>query len=265
MAVGLVACDEAAPRHGDPPDLTPVAGAALELPDSEAAFLNALVPLPEGDVRVTYDVTGPIGMHGTLVATARAGGYRHEAWAVEVGMPDEVDGGAPRRIEGSRLRTPDVSWTDAVGGAAVVRTQALGDVARAYLELEPGLQSLVAYRIGQWRRDIAQGRKTHPGTTDVVLDQPCLVTHVASHRVCVWEETGLPLTYAGEAFAVRATAIETNLAVDDDLFEVPPGGERAADDGARVDPRALVIALAAGDFAEVVALTQPGLGLATPQ
>ena len=226
-----IGCQSTPPAAGEPSRLAPVSAPAVDLPETEDDFLRTLMPLPGGDVRITYCVSGPAGMQGTLVATARAGGYRHESWSVEVPLPPIAEEPAGlRRVEGSRVGTPDLIWSDAVAGAPVVRRRSLGALAEAFVDLEPGLQSLVMFRVRGWRDDLAEARDRYPGVTDEVQGQTCLVTTVASHRVCVWEETGLPLSYEGDAFHVRATAIESGIRVDERLFEIPAGGQHAPED-----------------------------------
>ena len=91
-----------------------------------------------------------------------------------------------------------------------------------------------------------------------MLDRECLVTRVAAHRLCVWEETGLPLQYTGAAFDVVAQRIEIDAAIPEGAFELPPGGQRAPEQ-APLDPAASLQRLAAGDVAELAILLQPGL------
>lgn len=242
----------------------PVAADATALPSDAAEFLAALQPSSHGTVRVTYDVTGPAGMGGTLVVTQRPGGIRHETWALEIPLPStELSESQMKthRLEGARIVTPDVVWTDAVDGAAVVRRAPLGELARAYEALDPGLQSLVMYRVRYWQDEMQRGRSEHAGEVELHLGRTCLLTRVASHRVCVWEDTGLTLSYAGEAFRVVATRIEVEVEVDDVLFEIPDGGQRAVDDAQPLDGGQAIIRLASGDYADLAGWLRPSLQL----
>jgi hypothetical protein len=267
-AIGLLVA-AACSRQGAEPEAVrdfelPPAADAPDFPRDAEGFLQALLPSPHGAVRIVYDVSGPAGMTGTLRVTSRPGGLRHEAWAIQVPLPSsDGDEEAPesKTVEGSRIVTPDVVWTDAVDGAAVVHRAPLGSLARAYADLDPGLQSLVAYRVADWRAHLSQGRVEHPGETETMLGYTCLLTRVASHRVCVWEDTGLTLSYAGDAFRIVATEIETELDVDDSLFEIPEGGQRAVDDQAAVDGHEAIVRLAAGDYADLAAWLRPSLQL----
>lgn len=250
-------CSPDAPPRADTQTLAPPASTTVPLPDSAESFLRQLAPLPFEAVRVHYDVTGPAGMTGDLTVIARPGGLRREDWRLEVPVPEHD----PIVIGGSMIATASAQWTDAVQGAPVVHSVPLRALAEAYLELQPELRALVMFRIGQWHDALEKGRSEHPGTRERVLGQPCLQTSVASHRVCVWEQTGLPLTYEGEAFQVRARAIDIDPTIDPSRFTIPPGAKDPPEAGRPLDAEAGIARLAGGDFAELAVWLQPGLRL----
>jgi hypothetical protein len=258
LALGLLACEATPPAVPDfselqPPDRVLVS----DLPETRDAFLAELAPLPFDAVKIAYEVTGPGGLHGTLELLATPGGYRREAWKLE--LPTTAI--EPIAIEGAAIHTPDRTWTDAVDGAAIVRDVPLGDIADAYLELPPASRAEVAATLRRFHAELAAGRRARPGTRARVQDRDCLLTRVAAHRVCVWEETGLPLQYTGAAFDVVAQHVDVAPTVPRRAFELPPGARRATEDVPPLDPTRTLERLAAGDVAELAILLQPGLRL----
>ena len=251
----LLGCEAA---ESEPPDFAelepPERVVVVDAPETREAFLLELAPMPVGAVRIAYDVTGPGGMVGSLEVLAAAGGFRRETWTLE--LPTAA--GDPIPIAGSTIVTPDRSWTDAVDGPAVVRELPLGPIADAYVKLPSTARSDVASTLRRFHSELAEARRTRPGTRAEVLGRDCLVTRVAAHRVCVWEETGLPLQYTGAAFDIVAHDIETDVALPERAFELPADGKHATDDPA-LDAGKSLERLAAGDVAELAVLLQPGL------
>ncbi len=251
----LLACESTPP---DPPDFAelqpPDRVQVVDAPQTREAFLAELAPMPFASVRIEYEVTGPGGMHGSLELLAAPGGYRREAWTLE--LPTAA--GDPIPIEGSTIVTPDRSWTDAVDGTALVRDVPLGPIADAYVKLPTEARIDVASTLRSFHTELAAARRARPGTRAEILGHDCLVTRIAAHRLCVWEETGLPLQYTGAAFDVVARRIETDGPLPERAFELPAGGRRATEDAA-LDPAKSLERLAAGDVAELAVLLQPGL------
>lgn len=255
--VVLLACESTPPVTPDFPELQPPDSVTvIDVPESREAFLAELAPLPHASVSIAYEVTGPGGMHGTLELLAAPGGYRRETWSLS--LPTAV--GEPIAIAGSAIQTPDRSWTDAVEGAAVLSDVPLGAIADAYAKLDPQARRDITSTLRRFHADLAAGRRARPGNRARVQDRDCLVTRVAAHRLCVWEETGLPLQYTGAAFDVVAQRIEIDAPIPDGAFELPPGGQRAPEQTA-LDPAKSLERLAAGDVAELAILLQPGLRL----
>lgn len=254
VTCALAGCRTEPPEPMTEPDLGSIGEHAPALPDTEQAFLEALAPMALQGVGIDYEVTGPAGMHGTLRIVARPGGYRHERWELTLpGVDEGID------VNGSMVVTPEASWTDAVQGAALVHPLPLRALARAYLELPPELQTLVMYQIRQWHDALAQARREHPGSIDRILGRPCLQTEVASHRLCVWEDTGLPLSYDGDSFQVHAVRIEIAPDIDAEAFTIPDSAQPAVDAPPAFDAHDSITRLAGGDFAELALWLQPGL------
>jgi hypothetical protein len=258
LVLGLIACEATPPELPDfaelqPPDAVIVSDA----PETREAFLAELAPMPFATVRIEYDVTGPGGMDGMLELLAAPGGFRREAWSLQ--MPTTTV--EPIAIEGSAIQTPDRAWTDAVDGPALVRDVPLGPIADAYLALPPASREDVASTLRRFHAELEAGRRVRPGQRAQVQGRDCLVTRVAAHRLCVWEQTGLPLQYTGAAFDVVARRIEVAPTVPAHAFDLPPGGRRATEQPLPVDPARSVERLAAGDVAELARLLQPGLRL----
>jgi hypothetical protein len=230
----------------------------LDAPTTRETFLAELAPLPHDAVRIEYDVTGPGGMVGTLDLLAAPGGRRRESWSLTLARA-HAD---PIAIKGGAVQTADRAWTDAVDGAAVVRRVPLGPIADAYLRLPDLARVKVMASLRRYHAELAAARATHRGERETVNGQSCLLTRVAGHDLCIWEETGLPLRYQGMTFTILARAITLDGDVDAAAFALPPGGTRAADDDTVFDAASSLERLAEGDAAELGRILQPGLRFA---
>lgn len=256
--VGLGACRE--PRAFVAPVLEVSDNVeVLDVPTSEAEFLAELAPLPFAALQVSYDVSGPGGIEGTLEVLTTAGGFRREQWSLTLLVGED----RREHIQGATIQTPSLVWNDGVEGAAVVHEVPLRSLAQAYLKASLPTQRAVTRHLRQWHQSLANAREQYPGQRESVLGVSCLRTTVAGHAVCLWEDTGLPLAYQSEAFEIRAREIELEPEVAANAFEIPDGGRRAADRAQRLDPDASLERLAEGDFVEVAHLLQPGLRLAS--
>ncbi|MEM6289859.1 MAG: hypothetical protein AAGA54_01295 [Myxococcota bacterium] len=251
----LMACADAPVQSSEPTLEVPDAVEIDDLPQTREAFLAELAPLPEGPVSVTYQVSGPGGMTGTLTVLAAEGARRHEQWSLLLPMA----GAEPVRIEGASIQTPDLLWTDAVEGSAALQALPLGRLADAYFDLEPQTRASVTKHVRGWHDEVSRGSAAHPGAVDAVLGQACLRTRNAGQSLCVWETTGLPLEYRSEVFVMVATEIQRGVEAPADAFEVPAGGQQATGSNDAFDPAESLKRLADGDLAEVASLLQPSL------
>ena len=229
--------------------------AATVVPDTREGFLAVLAPLPSDAVRVTYDVAGPGGLSGELEILLLPGGRRREAWLLELPLPD----GATHRIESSAVQTEDYAWVG-TGGDLEIERSPLGALADAYLGLPQSERRAVVESLDSFRLRIASARKNVASPDREILGVPCLATRLAAQDLCVWEETGLPLDYRGNAFSLRAREIVIDAPVPDDAFEVSAEVKREAP-GPDMDPHESLRRLARQDYAELGPLLHPGLRL----
>lgn len=250
------ACHE--PRQHASLQLDPPPERAPGVPTGRDAFLRELLPLDHDTLHATYDVRGPSGIDGRLEVFVKPGGFRREQWSLAV----RLEPGQAKAVHGATIRTPEWQWTDAVSGMPVLTHEPIAALADVYASLPASEQTHVVARIREWHHAVQHGRAAHPGERDTVLGRSCLVTHVNRHRVCVWEETGLVLSYRSDAFTVEAREIVVDAPIDPALFEIPPGDRLPPADAEAEDPRVLLERFAAGDFAVMARVLQPGPRLA---
>ncbi len=255
----LVACADAPVEPREPMLEVPDAVEIDDLPPTRDAFLAELAPLPEGPVSVTYQVSGPGGMTGTLTVIAAEGARRREQWSLSL----PVTGAEAVAIDGASIQTPDALWTDAAEGSAALQALPLGRLADAYLALDASTRAAVVEHVRGWHDEVSRGREAHPGAVDAVLGQACLRTRNAGQSLCVWEAAGLPLEYRSEVFMMVATEIRRGIELPSGTFDLPTGGQRATGAVDAFDPAASLKRLADGDLAEVASLLQPGLRVAS--
>ncbi|MEM6995613.1 MAG: hypothetical protein AAF721_34195, partial [Myxococcota bacterium] len=234
---------------------TASASTAARLPQTRTEFLDVVAPLPFDAVRVQYEVSGPGGLAGTLEILLKAGGERRESWMLQLPLAE----GEVRTIAASAVQTADFVWAG-TGDTLEVDRAPLGALADAYLALPSDERRRVIESLAAFRTRVDVARTDAPGTGREILDVPCLATRLAAQELCVWEATGLPLDYRGNAFVMRATAIETDATVPDGAFEVPAEVERNAP-GPDLDPAESLARLAREDYAELGPLLHPGLRL----
>lgn len=260
--LGLLVCVTACGSEPVPPtsDLALLAmssSAALQaVPQTRDEFLDVLAPLPADGVRVDYEVQGPGGLTGVLQITMQPGGRRLERWVLELPLAD----GQTRRIEDSATQTADYIWTGQ-GDTLEVDRAPLGALADAYLALPDDERREVVDSLRDFRLRVDDARTHAPGPAREILGIACLSTRLAAQELCVWEQTGLPLDYRGNAFSLRATAIDLSPQVSAKTFAVPTEVQRSAP-GPDLDPGESLRRLARRDYAELGPLLHPGLRLA---
>jgi len=228
---------------------------ATPAPDTREGFLAVLAPLPSDAVRVTYDVEGPGGLSGELEILLLAGGRRREAWVLELPLRD----GATHRIESSAVQTEDYAWVGS-GGDLEIERSPLGALADAYLGLPQSERRVIVDSLDSFRSRIASARKSVAAPDREILGVPCLSTRLAAQDLCVWEETGLPLDYRGNAFSLRAREVVMDAPIPPDAFLVSAEVKREAP-GPDLDPHESLRRLARQDYAELGPLLHPGLRL----
>lgn len=276
LGAALTACkgdaqgDEADPGadadHGDAPiAVDPPVAEVGNAPDTEEAFLRRLVPLPSPAIEVVYDVTGPAGLEGELRLWVRPGGWRREAWTLRVPMPGREapdESAVVTKVTGLTIQTPDRIWTAVGDEVGTVTQNRIGDLAEAYLALDPTARVDVISALDGWYARLDAARDDAPGQRKTVAGLDCLQTRVAAQNVCLWESAGLPLTYQGSEFSLRAVKVDRSPELPDDAFELP---SRAANAEAvpipkslELDPEAAVKKLANGDYAPLALVLTPG-------
>ena len=253
-ALTLGACADPAPHLDDRPELADHE-TGEPLPTTREAFLHELAPAPSDALQISYEVSGPAGLGGSLEIVLRPGGRRVERWRLSLPLPD----GEARTIEGRAVQTEDYVWTGE-GESLVVDRAPLGVLADAYMTLSIQEQRRVVEGLRAFRAQLEVAREDDQATMREILGVPCLETQLAAQSLCLWEETGLPLTYDGNVFSLRALAIDLDPQVDDWWFEVPPEVEHNAP-GPDLDPDASLQRLARRDYAELGPLLHPGLRL----
>lgn len=257
VAVGMTACE--AEPEAPASDLSLFASSTpageLVVPGSREGFLHVLAPMPSEGLAVSYVVSGPAGLSGSLEILVAPGGRRREAWSLELPMPD----GESYWIEESAVQTEDYVWTGSGDGLEVQRAP-LGAIADAYLRLPHAERKRVVESLDAFRRRIVDARVEHPGPQREVLGVPCLATRLAAQELCVWEETGLPLEYRGNAFSLELQSIDEQADVPEEAFAVPKAVERAAP-SVDLDPEQSLRRLARRDYAELGPLLHAGLRL----
>jgi len=221
--LAIPACERELPSEF--PDLgDPIALPIVPVPRTRDQLLAEWLPLPSDAVRVEYEVSGPSKLAGTMEILCKPGGYHRQSWSVEFEIEQRTE-----TIEGMIIGTPDVIWTNATDGEAAFEGRPLGRLGAALFELPIERQRTIVAQVAARSAALAQARREHPGAVAEIEGQTCSVTSVAGQTICVWEEAGLVLDYAGESFHVRATEIDVEPHVDASAFVIPnPSGERFA-------------------------------------
>lgn len=271
--VGATACrgDAASgPKKADdgqlaPIEIDPPVAARGSVPETVETFLERLIPLPSPAIEVTYEVSGPGGLEGTLEVSTRPGGWRREAWVLRVPMPESDD--VATQIDGLTIQTPSQIWTAVGEEPGTVTPNQLEGLAQAYLDLDDEARRDVVAALDGWYARLAEAREEAPGERDTIAGQDCLETRVAAQNLCLWEQAGLPLRYAGSEFSLEAKAIDRHAEIADAAFELPPRAREAHEaplpEAAVIDPKAAVDKLASGDYAPLALLLTPGFRVPT--
>lgn len=232
---------------------------ARPIPDSAEAFLAELLPLPDGAgeaIELRYTITGP-ALSGELVTVIAAGGRRRDRWELRSSAGD-----AGLRADGITIINAQDIWTGHDGGAGERRANHLGELARAYLALEPDARAAVVDSIRAWHQTLAEQRERHAGERAQILGVSCLLTRVAAQNVCMWEEAGLLLHYEGAAFTVDATKIDRSIELGPDSFDLPaPAASLEPVASQPHDYSAVLAELAAGSYATVSLLVLGAKGV----
>lgn len=241
--------------------------ADAEAPSTRDDFLRLFARLPDAPIHVHYAVSGP-RMSGTLDLWVDEGGYRREAWSLE--MPSSLDEGADLvAVAGLAIQTPEVLWSAVEGESGVKRESPLGAIADRYLALSAEDKDAVATTLRAWSKSVEKARSESPGETDTIAGIECLEMHVGSQDLCLWEQAGLPLQYRGEAFVLEAQTVERHVELPVGAFELPGVADGAivedADESALdVDPKEAIEQLKSGNpGVNALALT-PAFRLPTP-
>ena len=95
----------------------------------------------------------------------------------------------------------------------------------------------------------------HITPNETIAGVECRVTRLASQDLCLWEATGLPLRYDGDAFELRAIRVELDPELGDRAFAID---DLPAPDGS-FDAEAALEALAHGSYGELGPWLHPGL------
>jgi len=193
------------------------------IPADRDGVLHELAPLPAPAVVVVYDVTGPAGLAGTLEVLAAPGGRRRENWALRL----PVDG-RDHDLRGSKVRTPDVVWQAPDGATGRLVPARLGAIADAIVDLDPSTRTKVIELVREWRSELEDARREHPGTVETIAGEQCVRVPVGTGEVCTWEATGLPLRYESSTFALVARHIDRDSVLGASAFAIPLGAERLA-------------------------------------
>lgn len=229
------------------PALPDVAAALRSTPDDRAGVLVELAPLPDPAIVAVYDVHGPGGLVGTLEILAATGGLRRENWNLRLPVA-----GRDVELTGSRVRTPDAVWQARDGAPGRVVPARLGTVADAIVALDPTLRTRVVDEIRTWRAELSAAQREHPGDVEMIAGLPCVRVPVGAGDVCTWEDTGLPLRYAGPSFTVVAKHVDRDAVLGASAFAIPADAARV--DAPPFDVLAPVAAVAKGDRAAIAAL-----------
>jgi hypothetical protein len=194
------------------------------IPADRDGVLHELAPLPAPSIVVVYDVTGPAGLVGTLEVLAAPGGRRRENWTLRL----PVDG-SDHDLRGSKVRTPDAVWQSPDGTAGRLVPARLGAIADAIVDLDPATRTKVIELVRQWRGELDDARREHPGSVETIAGVECVRVPVGTGEVCTWEATGLPLRYVGpSSFAIVARHIDRESVLGASAFDIPLGAERLA-------------------------------------
>lgn len=227
-------------------------GAAADqaVPSTRDEFLRLFARLPDAPIHVRYVVSGP-RMTGTLELWVDEGGYRREAWSLE--MPSSLEEGAELvAVAGLAIQTPQTLWSAVEGEPGTKTESPLGAIAGHYLSLSEEDRVAVVETLRTWSDAVDGARADSPGTTDTIAGVQCLEMHVGSQDLCLWEQAGLPLQYRGDAFVLEAQVVERHAELPVGAFELPPEAERAISQdmeeaGLDVDPKEAIEQLKSGN------------------
>lgn len=226
-------------------------------PETRAAFLAELSPLPTDALLVVYEVEGPGELRGNLEVMLRPGGFRRENWSLSLPVA-----GDEARIAGTTIQTPDAVFVEGPDGRGAVAA-GLGALADAYLALDADTQHEVVDVVRSIHARVARAREHGGGEVESLLGVECRPTRLAAQDLCMWEATGLPLRYAGGGFELRAIRIELDPNLGEAAFAIPADVTPQPDPDP-LDPAPTLLALASGGAPEVGAWLHPGLRLPGP-
>ena len=251
----VAACSDEAQAPGTPSRPTPPKLDADAVPGSAEAFLEALLPVAGGGVRVVYDVTGPAEMAGILEIEVAPGALRRDAWTVRMAS---AEGGV--QVEGLTIARPEQVWTGAKGSAGAVVDAPLRRLAERFAAQKLDRRSRIMRGVRAWRADLAIARQENPGDTESVAGQDCVKLQIAAQEICLWEELGIPLRYRGERFTIEANKIEpTSIAASQ--FDLPQEAKNARRSSSSLpsdeELDAILSGLAAGNYAPLALLVKP--------
>ena len=230
-----------------------------ELPADAAAFLAALLPLPDNAdaIAIAYRIEGP-ALKGTMDVTLGPGGVRNDRWVLR----SSSEGDAVLRVAGSRIVTHDVIWTAADGEPGSVIDNHLMGFARAYLARDAETQAKIMASIRTWQQTLGEQREQAGGERDEVLGVSCLRTRIAGQNVCMWEETGVLLDYEGSAFEIEAEQIDRQPQLVDGTFELPKSANKTPTVPTDApDYEAILDAVAAGSYGSLSTLIYANVAL----
>ena len=233
----------------------PVMARTAEIPTTAEGFLAELSPLAAPAVRVVYDVNGPTGLTGTLEVLLGRGGLRRENWSLDV----EVDG-EPVPFQGSTVQTPEAIFTTGPQGQAVAAVP-LRRLAEAYVAADPATRSRAVATLRRLHASVAVADFDTAPQTDTLLGITCRRMRLASQDLCMWDGTGLPLRYTGDAFQLHAVRVELDPDLTEAAFQIATPAPGPVEG---FDANAALQALAAGSYGVLGPWLHPGLRFPDP-
>lgn len=240
---------------------------SIAVPTDREGFLRLFARLPDAPLHVHYTVSGP-RMNGNLDLWLDEGGYRREAWDLE--MPSSLEEGADLvAVSGLAIQTPETLWSATAGEPGVKTDSPLSAIAEHYVSLSAEDRQAVAQTLRTWAEAVDEARSESPGTTETIAGIECLEMHVASQDLCLWERAGLPLRYRGDVFVLEAETVERHAELPARAFELPVGAADATTQtleqaGLAIDPKEAIEQLKSGNpGVNALALT-PAFRLPTP-
>jgi hypothetical protein len=237
LALALVVGAGCGSKEVEPAKLTKAVEPALEaapIPETEAAFLAELMPLPASPdgreveaIEIRYAITGP-GLEGEMTIALRAGGLRRERWELRT-----VGEGPELKSTGVTVVGLEQISTGPEGEPGEVRASPLGPVARGWAKLDADERAAVVRAVRERHAVLDERRKANPGDQGEVLGVGCLRTRIAAQNLCMWEQLGVFLRYEGSAFAIEATEVVFGAEFED----VGGGVAVAGGEGGRSRPK----------------------------